>query len=351
MAYLLELLLTHLQTARPGHGRARCLEAAKRIGNKTSKVKRRRAVQPVTPQHFLPVSLPAPQAALQTDADNGLKAAGRRRLIALPARLGLMQRTTSGDQPMSQTPAAIVQIPDSVTVCITSCGRLDLLAQTLASFRAFNAGGTYIVSEDSTDPAIISELQKRYREMQVLSGAQRLGLMGSIDRLYSAVDTPFIFHLEDDWEFDGPIDWPAAIAMLETNPKVANVCLRAFDEIKPKYRARSDRVSCAGATFQVMRANAHPEFFGWSSNPGLISTSLYKSYQPFGRMLHDQMSGAIKKDGRTIAYMLPGVARHIGRGRNVADPMMPARPKSRPKKWLRMIKKQLYYAGLRKEPF
>ena len=186
---------------------------------------------------------------------------------------------------MSQAPAKTVPIPASVTVCITSCGRLDLLAQTLASFREFNSGGTYIVSEDSTDPAVIAELKKRYPEMQVLSGPERLGLMGSIDRLYSAVQTPFIFHLEDDWEFDGPIDWTAAIALLQSNPKVAHVCLRAFDEIKPKYRSRSDAISCAGARFQLMRGNAHPEFFGWSSNPGLIATSLYQTYKPFGRML------------------------------------------------------------------
>jgi hypothetical protein len=30
---------------------------------------------------------------------------------------------------------------------------------------------------------------------------------------------------------------------------------------------------------------------------------------------------------------------------------MPARPTSRPAKWLRAIKKKLYYAGWRQEPF
>lgn len=253
---------------------------------------------------------------------------------------------------MSATPPAQHSvIPDTVTVCITSCGRLDLLAETLQSFRAYNSGGRYLLSEDSTDPDVIAEVTRRYPEIKVLSGSERLGLMGSIDRLYSAVETPYIFHLEDDWTFDGPVDWAAAIALLESNPNVANVSLRAFDEIKPKFQARSDRADYAGRVFQIMRTNAHPEFFGWSSNPGLIATSLYHTYKPFKRMLHDQMSGAIKKDGRVVAYLLPGVARHIGRGRNVVDPMMPARPKSRPLKWLRAFKKQLYYAGLRKEPF
>lgn len=252
---------------------------------------------------------------------------------------------------MSTSTPAPATIPDTVTVCVTSCGRLDLLADTLASFRAHNLGGLYILSEDSTDKDVIAEATRRYPTFKILSGQTRLGLMGSIDRLYGAVETPFIFHLEDDWMFDGPVNWDAAIALLKADEKIANVCVRAFDEIKPKYRARSDARTVAGAQFQVMRTNAHPEFFGWSSNPGLIRTSLYHSYRPFGRMLHDQMSGAIKKDGRTVAYLKPGVARHIGRGRSVVDPKMPERPKSRPKKWLRAIKKQLYYAGLRKEPF
>jgi hypothetical protein len=59
----------------------------------------------------------------------------------------------------------------------------------------------------------------------------------------------------------------------------------------------------------------------------------------------------MKQAGLTQAVLLPGVARHIGYGRNVVDPTMPARPKSRPAKWLRAVKKKLYYAGLRKEPF
>ena len=249
------------------------------------------------------------------------------------------------------SPLAPAIIPGTVTVCISSCGRLDLLAETLRSFRAFNTGGIYILSEDSTDAVVIAEAERLYPEMTILSGPDRLGLMGSIDRLYSSVQTPYIFHLEDDWVFEGPVNWQAAIALLSNNDKIANVSVRAFEEIKPKFRARSDAQSFSGAAFQIMRSNAHPEYFGWSSNPGLIATALYHHYKPFKRLLHDQMSGAIKKDGRAVAYLLPGVARHIGRGRNLHDPMMPARPKSRPLKWLRAFKKQLYYAGLRKEPF
>jgi hypothetical protein len=244
-----------------------------------------------------------------------------------------------------------IAIPATVTICVTSCGRLDLLADTLSSFRRHNTGGTWLLSEDSTDQAVIRDVTARYPEMKVLSGSERLGLMRSIDRVYSEATTPYIFHLEDDWQFDGPIAWDPAIALLESRNDVANVSVRAFGEIKQKYRVQSQPVSVGGTQFQIMNRDAHPEFFGWSTNPGLIKRALYQQYAPFGRMLHDQMSGAIKRDGRSVAFLLPGVARHIGQDRTVTDPAMPPRPTSRPEKWLRAAKKKLYYAGLRKSPF
>lgn len=248
-------------------------------------------------------------------------------------------------------PPAPSAIPDTVTVCVTSCGRLDLLARTLESFRRYNAGGRYLISEDSCDAAVIAEVTRAYPESRVLSGEIRLGLMGSMDRLYSVVETPYIFHLEDDWDFDAPVDWQAAIALLEARPDIANVNLRVFEEIKPRHRAKSDPLRFQGRDFAIMRPEAHPEYYAWSSNPGLITRKLYERYAPFNRVIHDRMSGLMKQDGLTMAYLLPGVARHSGKGRNVVDPTMPARPKSRPAKWLRAIRKKLYYAGLRKEPF
>jgi hypothetical protein len=257
----------------------------------------------------------------------------------------------SSSKPNDGAVPQAVLIPDTVTVCITSCARLDLLAKTLSSFRQFNSGGKYILSEDSTDAAVIAEVKARYPGFLVLSGQERLGIMRSIDRLYGAVTTPYIFHLEDDWQFDGAVNWPAAIALLEARDDVANVCVRDINEIREKYRERSDTGDVVGASYRIMRRDSHPEFFGWSPNPGLIKLSLYKQYAPFSQVNPDQMSGIIKRDGRSMAYLLPGVARHIGQDRNVIDPTVPARPKSRVQKLLRSMKKQLYYAGWRKSPY
>lgn len=242
-------------------------------------------------------------------------------------------------------------VPDSVTVCVTSCARLDLLERTMASFRRFHSGGRFLISEDSADPAVIRAVGEAHPYATILSGSTRLGVMGSIDRLYSHVQTPWICHLEDDWEFSGPIDWAACMGLMEHRPDIANVSVRVFTEIKAKHRKHSDRLDFAGQPFSVMRPESHPEYYGWSPNPGLIRTALWERFKPFSAVYPDRMSGVVKEAGMTMAYALPGVAAHIGIQRNVTDPTMPARPKNKLAKIVRAFKKQLYYAGLRNDPF
>jgi hypothetical protein len=244
-----------------------------------------------------------------------------------------------------------IAVPADVTICLTSCGRLDLLRRTLDSFQRFNPGGELIISEDCADSALIAAVAASHPTARILSGPERIGQMRSIDRLFSEVTTPYLFHLEDDWLFDGPVNWQAAIALLASRDEVANLAVRAFSEIKEKYRRRSDAVMLDGENFRLMHRDAHPEFFGWSNGPGLMRTALYAAYAPFGRMRHDQMSALIKRDGRREAYFVPGVAHHIGQSRNVKDPTTPPRPKSKAAKYVRWVKKRLYYAGLRKEPY
>jgi hypothetical protein len=251
---------------------------------------------------------------------------------------------------MPPEPASIA-VPPDVTICLTSCGRPDLLRRTLDSFHRFNPGGELIISEDCADSILIAEIAANHPTARILSGPKQIGQMRSIDRLFSEVKTPYLFHLEEDWLFGGPVNWRAAIALLASRDEVANVAVRAFSEIKEKYRRRSDAVTLQGENFRLMHRDAHPEFFGWSNGPGLMRTALYDAYAPFGRMRHDQMSALIKRDGRREAYLVPGVAHHIGQKRNVKDPTTPARPKSKAAKYVRWVKKRLYYAGFREQPY
>lgn len=218
--------------------------------------------------------------------------------------------------------SAPIPIPDTVTICVTSCGRADLLTRTLAQFQRHHSGGTWLISEDSTDQNMVALLKEKYAFARVLSGERRLGLMGSIDRLYSEVTTPYIFHLEDDWDFDGPFDFAAAIAVLATDLSYSQVSCRAFDEIKKRHQRAASRKTIAGVDCAVMGTAVHKQWYGFSSNPGLLRKSLWQRYQPVAHYSHDAWSRIVKSHGQRMVFLLPGVARHSGTGQHVEDPFI-----------------------------
>lgn len=95
-----------------------------------------------------------------------------------------------------------------VSIVLTACDRLDLLERTLKSFVKFN---TYpieqiLIRDDSGLESIWNQTKTvmgmtiPYR-WKLLPGGQ-VGQAKSIDLLMKEVKTPYVFHLEDDWEFD-----------------------------------------------------------------------------------------------------------------------------------------------------
>lgn len=206
-------------------------------------------------------------------------------------------------------------MPPDVTVTITSCDRRDLLSETLASLRAHHVIGRLLISEDSGSDDMRAWLAANVPDATILPG-NRTGIMASIDRLHRAVETPYIFHLEDDWVFDGPVDFEAAKRALDADPTLSVVCVRAFDELKRKHR---DRSTPLGPGLRVMDPASHPEWYGYTSNPGVLRKSFWARYEPVSRFRHDELSGIAKRDGFRVAYCVPGLARHIGDGRHVVD--------------------------------
>lgn len=209
----------------------------------------------------------------------------------------------------------VTPIPSDITVTITSCARPDLLAETLASLRRHHAVSRLLISEDSGSDEMLAWLAANVPDATVLAG-DRTGVMASIDRLHRAVETPYIFHLEDDWAFDGPINFAAARRALDEDPAVSVVCVRVWDELKPKHRARS---AALGNDMRVMDPASHHEWYGWTANPGLLRKTFWTRFEPLGRYRHDELSGLAKREGLRVAYVVPGVARHIGQDRHVVD--------------------------------
>jgi putative lipooligosaccharide biosynthesis glycosyltransferase len=128
-----------------------------------------------------------------------------------------------------------------VTLVITSCGRFDLLEETLDSFFECN---TYpikkiIITEDSTEGKKLERLISKYdgknQDFRLIVNETRLGQLKSIDKAYREIDTEYIFHCEDDWKFlkSGFIE--KSMEVMEEDEKILVVGLRSKEDFKEDF--------------------------------------------------------------------------------------------------------------------
>lgn len=214
-----------------------------------------------------------------------------------------------------------------ITLVVTSCGRFDLLEETLVSLDAAEPDGfaRKIIIEDSGDEAMAARIRARFPDCDLIFNQPNLGQMRSIDRAYEAVETPYVFHCEDDWRFGPEPFLQTCRNLLLTHPDISVACVRRPDELHPKFQARLTPLEDGVA---VMPPDAHPEWFGYSFNPSLVRLDTWKRYGPFaGHGSEEVLSYRLKRDGFTLAFLTPGSAVHIGGDAHVEDPFRKARAK------------------------
>lgn len=184
-------------------------------------------------------------------------------------------------------PAAVV-IPRGVTFVLTSAGRFDLLNRTLESFRRYN---TYpitrgIIVEDSGQPGIIDFVPSMFDfPVDIIYspdlGEKRqhkvgmLGLVDCVDLAYSRVETEFIFHMEDDWEFLRPGFIEQSIGILDADPTLLQVWLRAHHDCNGHPILPEPLKTPHNQTYFLVSPE-YGDWHGFSFNPGLRRLYDYK---------------------------------------------------------------------------
>lgn len=205
-----------------------------------------------------------------------------------------------------------------VTLVVTSCGRADLLERTLKSFWEFN---TYpvkatILIEDG--PAMKPNFL--VPDLQYMVNQKRTGQVASIDRAYAQVDTAYIFHCEDDWEFYKPGFMEASLDVLEKYPKILQVWIRAHNDTNGHPIEQLPEFD-----IPTMALGYLGQWNGFAWNPGLRRFSDYErigSYMQHvtsGRYT-ESLIGEIYRDLGYRAAILPevsGYVRHIGQSRSL----------------------------------
>jgi glycosyltransferase involved in cell wall biosynthesis len=117
---------------------------------------------------------------------------------------------------------------DQITFVCTSCGRLDLLQQTIKSFLQ-NSPELYkyivIDNAQSSEEEIRSMFPESYN-VRVIINKTNIGQVASLDQAYSLVNTPYIFNCEDDWLFHSPGFIEASLKLLKWDNTILNINIR-----------------------------------------------------------------------------------------------------------------------------
>lgn len=227
-----------------------------------------------------------------------------------------------------------------ITVVLTSCGRKDVLLQTLAGFHKYYKPARFIVIEDKADKDIERAVKAAFPNIEMVLNSPQLGQMASIDKAYSMVTSKYIFHMEDDREPSGYNNIADCLALLDKNECLSGICLNNMVDVPQKYW-KYDELKEGDTTFYYMQVKAHPEWFGYSFNPSLLKREIWLQHQPFkGFVTEENLSLKMKVLNKSVAYVIPGFFQHIGYNMHVNDPMQPKRKRNFWGRQMRSIEKR-----------
>lgn len=203
------------------------------------------------------------------------------------------------------------------TVALTSCGRFDLLRRTVESLlrHADAAPAKFIIAEDSGDEKVRDVLADLDFPFEFMINRPALGQIRAVDAAYAKIETPFVFHCQDDWEFFRAGFVTESFALLNEFPKVSAVMLRGRDERKELRKLPSEELN--GVRFFRARPELHWYFFGYGFNPGMRRLSDWQKIAPFSAVGRErEISFVFKRRGFYTAHLeIPAVC-HIGWGRS-----------------------------------
>jgi len=211
------------------------------------------------------------------------------------------------------------------TVVLTSCNRLDLLEVTLASFFQHNTYplAKFILIDDSGDQDCHRAIVERCRErgIEFIFNMPKLGHISSIDAAYSKVQTPYIFHCEDDWEFYTPSFIEHSKLVLESDPKILQVHIRQYQDING-HPLKMDTMRRIGDVEIVDLERGYLGIYdGFSWNPGLRRLKDYRDLpKPYKGFENEAFIGHhyAHHGFKVCALVNPtGYVRHIGGGRHI----------------------------------
>lgn len=179
---------------------------------------------------------------------------------------------------------------NNVTLVITSCNRNDLLEKTLKSFFQYNTypiKKTIIVDDSGLGNTldwspVIACIVGPY---EIIINETNIGQIASIDKAYAKVETDYIFHCEEDWEFNTSGFIEKSFVILNDNEKIFTVWLRAHNDTKRHRIETEHKFDLAGEDYYYLMDQNHKGMWcGFTFNPGLRRTKDCMIFHPYDNL-------------------------------------------------------------------
>lgn len=176
---------------------------------------------------------------------------------------------------------------NKVTTVITSFNRFELLTQCVCSLEKYFKGEIIII-EDSANAEMQEKVVEQFSHHTLILNEQNIGLIKSIDKAYSYVETPYVFHSEDDYYFLEPGFIEDSVAVLDSDPKLNMVWIKGIEEAhRTKYPLSEQRMA-SDVPYHVVYPKSTGGIHGWKGfcfQCGLRSMRAYNEIAPYDSLI------------------------------------------------------------------
>jgi hypothetical protein len=220
----------------------------------------------------------------------------------------------------------------NISMCITACGRNDLMEQSLKSFYAVvdQEPQEVLIYEDSDGarPEFLNNEIWRCRNVRWISGKTRMGQCWACARLIQEAKHDYVFWSEEDWLWHNQISpfMRESKAILDAHCAVVQVSLRGPSGWHPLVKA---------GALTIAEPYWRGCWGGWSWNPGLrrretlvrILPQVLASVGLKGLEHEQKLSKSLLDQGYRIADLGRPIVTHIGGNRSRSVEELPPLPK------------------------
>ena len=212
-----------------------------------------------------------------------------------------------------------------VTLVCTSCNRWSQLYLTISTFMKYNSFSlkNIIITEDSGNERMAKLIQEYFPFVELIYDGKRRGQFARIKEAWSRVDTKYVFHIEDDWEFLHPFFIEQSKKLLDTESSILNVWLRDIDDTN-LHPINKTLLTSNKIYFWKLELNYNGEWHGFTWNPTLMNHKIiYEQLLKVGNvdksgnndnglMVEIDIGNKCKELGLTSAIIPGGYVRHTG---------------------------------------